>query len=191
MNTHDTLGQLKAAARADAFARRAAAHGVADPAPAQRALTALLEPLGPRVVAGYMAMRTEIDPAPVMAALHARGARICVPVIEGRGRPLRFREWTPDAPMVPGPFGARVPAEGDWLEPDALIVPLVAFDGGLNRLGYGGGFYDRTLAGLRAARPTFAAGFAYAAQQAEALPLEPTDQPLDAIVTEAGVLRRG
>jgi 5-formyltetrahydrofolate cyclo-ligase len=90
--------------------------------------------------------------------------------------------------MVAGPFGALIPEAGDDVVPEVLIVPLVAFDRAGNRLGYGGGFYDRTLEGLRAARPTFAIGFAYAAQEAEALPLEPTDQPLDAIVTEAETL---
>jgi 5-formyltetrahydrofolate cyclo-ligase len=143
-----------------------------------------------RTLAGYMAMRTEIDPMPAMAAMAGEG-RVCVPVIAGKGKPLRFREWSPEADMSDGPFGARVPAAGDWLEPEVLIVPLVAFDRGGNRLGYGGGFYDRTLERLRAARPTLAIGFAWAAQEAEALPLEPTDQPLDMIVTEAEVIRFG
>ena len=81
-----------------------------------------------------------------------------------------------------------MPETGAWLVPEVLIVPLVAFDRAGGRLGYGGGFYDRTLARLRAARPTLAVGFAYAAQEADRLPLEPTDQPLDAIVTERGVI---
>ena len=91
--------------------------------------------------------------------------------------------------MIDGPFGARVPAVEDWIEPEVLIVPLVAFDARGNRLGYGGGFYDRTLERLRAKRPTLAIGFAFDAQEADALPLEPTDQPLDLIVTESRVLR--
>ncbi len=185
-----SLDTLKADARAAAFARRAEAHGAVDPSPALDLLLAELTGAGGNVVAGYMAMRTEIDPAPVMRRLHAEGARICVPVIEGKDQPLKFREWTPGCALEDGPFGAKVPAEGDWLEPDALIVPLVAFDARLNRLGYGGGFYDRTLEGLRARKPVAAIGFAYAAQEADALPLEPTDQPLNALVTEKGVLRR-
>jgi 5-formyltetrahydrofolate cyclo-ligase len=83
-----------------------------------------------------------------------------------------------------------IPEAGDWLDPDILIVPLVAFDGRLNRLGYGGGFYDRTLARLRAAGPLRAIGFAYAAQELPGIPADATDQPLDAVVTERGVLRR-
>jgi 5-formyltetrahydrofolate cyclo-ligase len=89
--------------------------------------------------------------------------------------------------MVEGPFGAKIPEAGADVIPEVLIVPLVAFDARGFRLGYGGGFYDRTLEGLRARGPVVAVGFAYGAQEAEALPLEPTDQRLDAIVTEAGV----
>jgi 5-formyltetrahydrofolate cyclo-ligase len=91
--------------------------------------------------------------------------------------------------MIEGAFGAQVPETGEEIVPELLIVPLVAFDRAGNRLGYGGGFYDRTLERLRAARPdTLAVGFAYSAQEAESLPLEPTDQTLDAIVTEAFTL---
>ncbi len=79
-----------------------------------------------------------------------------------------------------------MPEAGEWLTPAALIVPLVAYDGALIRLGYGGGFYDRTLERLRAEAHAPAIGFAYAAQRAEGLPREATDQPLDAVVTEAG-----
>ena len=81
-----------------------------------------------------------------------------------------------------------MPAVDDFIEPEILIVPLVAFDRKGGRLGYGGGFYDRTLQALRASRPTLAIGFAFAAQEADSLPLEPTDQPLDLIVTERGVI---
>jgi 5-formyltetrahydrofolate cyclo-ligase len=89
--------------------------------------------------------------------------------------------------MVVGEFGALIPAEGAWIEPEVLIVPLVGFDARGNRLGYGGGFYDRTLEGLRAKRPTLAVGFAFSAQLLSDLPLEPTDQPLDVIITEDGL----
>ncbi len=91
--------------------------------------------------------------------------------------------------MIDGPFGARVPAAGSWITPAALIVPLLAFDRDGFRLGYGGGFYDRTLERLRAAAPVLAVGFAFAGQEMETVPTEPTDQRLDAIVSEAGVIR--
>ena len=105
------------------------------------------------------------------------------------GLPLPFRIWTPDTPLVEGKYGTQWPADGPDVEPHVLIVPLVAFDRTGNRLGYGGGFYDRTLAALRALRPTLAIGYAFAAQELPDLPLEPTDQPLDAIVTEVETLR--
>ncbi|OAN72655.1 5-formyltetrahydrofolate cyclo-ligase [Jannaschia sp. EhC01] len=188
MTTDPTPPNAKGDARTIAFAARKIAHAqAAEKTPA--ATGHLLEVIGPakgRIISGYMPIRTELSPLPAMAALFAAGARLCVPVIKGAGQPLDFREWTPDAPMESGPFGARIPAGGDWLMPDTLIVPLVAFDARLNRLGYGGGFYDRTLERLRTAAPTRAIGFAYAAQELSEVPQEPTDQPLDALITENG-----
>jgi len=175
----------KAEARKAAFARRKAAHGQGLDAAAQAHLRAYLVPHAGAALAGYMPIRTEIDPLPVMADW---SGPVCVPVIVGTGQPLVFHRWTPGEEMVAGPFGARVPALAVPVVPDVLIVPLVAFDAQGGRLGYGGGFYDRTLARLRAARPTLAAGFAYAAQEAADLPRNATDQPLDAIVTETGVM---
>ncbi len=178
----------KAALRKAAFAARKVAHQRAS-AHMPAATAHLLRLLGPvRCVAGYMPIRSEIDPRLAMTDLAAQGARIGVPVIESAGAPLRFREWSPGCAMVAGPFGALVPAEGDWMTPEALIVPLVAFDAALNRLGYGGGFYDRTLEGLRRAGPVRAVGFAYSAQELPDIPAEPTDQRLDALVTENGPL---
>ena len=101
---------------------------------------------------------------------------------------LLFSRWDPECALKDGPFGARIPQIDQFFEPEILIVPLVAFDRQGGRLGYGGGFYDRTLEGLRQRRRTLAIGFAYCAQEAKALPLEPTDQPLDMIVTEQGVI---
>jgi len=181
---------VKAAARAAAFARRRVAFEAGDRAAGAARLLSVLQAYRGRDIAGYMAMRTEIDPLAAMADM-ARDGRVCVPVIAGNGLPLLFRQWTPGAAMIDGPFGAQVPAAGDVIVPEVLIVPLVAFDRAGNRLGYGGGFYDRTLQRLRAARPTVAIGFAWAAQEAGCLPLEPTDQPLDMLVTEAGVMRFG
>ncbi|WP_127900886.1 5-formyltetrahydrofolate cyclo-ligase [Solirhodobacter olei] len=180
-----SLPEAKAAARKSAFAARKAAFAAGQGDAAAR-LSEVLAAQAGKVLAGYMPMRTEIDPLPAMAA---HDGPVCVPVIEGPGRPLRFRRWTPGARMVAGDFGALIPEAGDWLEPEVLIVPLVAFDARLYRLGYGGGFYDRTLEGLRARRPTLAIGFAFSAQEMADLPLEPTDQPLDLVVTEADVRR--
>ncbi len=180
------LPDIKAAPRKAAFARRRAAFDTAGPGAAGR-LAEVLAGYRGVPLSGYMAIRTEIDPAPVMAEAAAHGM-VGVPVIQGAGRPLRFSRWEPDGALKDGPFGARIPVVDDYFEPEILIVPLVAFDVRGGRLGYGGGFYDRTLEGLRARRATLAIGFAFDAQEADSLPLEPTDQPLDMIVTENRVL---
>ncbi|PKP73259.1 MAG: 5-formyltetrahydrofolate cyclo-ligase [Alphaproteobacteria bacterium HGW-Alphaproteobacteria-6] len=180
-----SLAAAKAAARTAAFARRKAAFAARGAGDAE-ILRRVLAGYAGRRLAGYMPMRTEIDPLPAMAA-HA--GPVAVPVIEGPGRPLRFRSWTADARMMPGTFGALVPEAGDWIEPQVLIVPLLAFDRRGFRLGYGGGFYDRTLEGLRAAGPVIVIGFAFAAQEVAAVPVEPTDQRLDLIVTETATIR--
>ena len=177
------IDEEKAAARKAAFAARkeAFARGQGQ---AAELLADVLAPHRGRVLAGYMAMRTEIDP---MAAMAAHQGPVGVPVILGAGQALKFREWSPGCAMVPGEFGARVPAEGAWVEPEVLIVPLVGFDARGYRLGYGGGFYDRTLAGLRARHPVLAVGFAFAAQELPEVPIDQYDQRLDVIVTEAGI----
>lgn len=182
------LEDAKAAARKAGFAARKAAHD-----PIRSAAGPLSEVLaGYRGVplAGYAQMRTEIDPTPAMEEAAAHGI-VGLPVIMAAATPVKFRTWAPGCEMVPGEFGAQIPAKGDWIEPEILIVPLVAFSRAGGRLGYGGGFYDRTLEGLRAKRATLAIGFAYAAQEMDDLPLEPTDQPLDLIVTERGVIEPG
>lgn len=181
-----TLEEDKRAARVAAFARREAAHLAAGPGRAGH-LSSLLAGHRGVALSGYMAMRSEIDPLPAMEEAAAHGP-VCVPVIEAKGRPLKFALWEPGCAMIDGPFGARVPAVLEFIEPEILIVPLVAFSRNGGRLGYGGGFYDRTLEMLRAKRPTLAVGFAYGAQEDPDLPLEPTDQPLDVIVTEAEVI---
>lgn len=186
------LPEQKAALRKAQFAARKAAREAAEPDAAETARDHFLASrmaTGCAVISGYRPIRTELDPTPLMVALIEAGHRMCVPVIEGAGRPLRFREWTPESPMEEGAFGALIPASGDWLEPELLIAPLLAFDAQGWRLGYGGGFYDRTLEGLRAKRRTLAVGFAYAGQEVDAVPTDPTDQRLDAIVTEKGLIR--
>ncbi|MDK3018130.1 5-formyltetrahydrofolate cyclo-ligase [Pseudodonghicola flavimaris] len=180
------LAAAKAAARKAAFARRRAAHE-AGGAGRAGVLSSVLAGYRGVPLAGYMPIRTEIDPRPAMAEAAAHGP-VAVPVIVAEAAPLRFALWEPEAEMVAGAFGAAVPARPEYVEPEILIVPLVAFDAAGNRLGYGGGFYDRTLEALRARRATLAIGFAYEAQAALDLPLEPTDQPLDLIVTERRVI---
>ena len=181
-----TLAAEKDAARKAAFARR---KPLFDQATAAQAgyLSEVLEGYRGVSVSGFMPIRTEIDPRAAMAEAAAYGD-VGVPVIQRAAQPLKFARWTPDAEMVAGPFGAYVPANLEYFEPEILIVPLLAFNRQGGRLGYGGGFYDRTLEMLRARRATLAIGFAFAGQESDDIPLEPTDQPLDMVVTEAGVI---
>jgi 5-formyltetrahydrofolate cyclo-ligase len=180
------LAAIKAQARKDGFARRKVAFD-AHPAGAAGHLSSILAGYRGGPMSGYMPIRTEIDPIAAMAEASAYGP-VGVPVITGAGQPLLFSRWEPDCEMIAGQFGAQIPAVDDFFEPEIVIVPLVAFDRNGGRLGYGGGFYDRTLEGLRAKRATLAIGFAFAGQEANGLPLEPTDQPLDMIVTQTGVI---
>jgi 5-formyltetrahydrofolate cyclo-ligase len=177
------MSDIKALARNTAYAVRKPAFA-AGQGQAAEILADFLAGQAGKVLSGYMPMRTEIDPLPAMAA---HQGPVGVPVIIGKGLPLRFREWTPGARMVEGAFKALIPEEGVWVEPEVLIVPMLAFDARGYRLGYGGGFYDRTLEGLRARGPVLAVGFAFAAQEVAEVPTDATDQRLDAVVTEKGV----
>ncbi len=185
-DTMTTLEETKAKARTEAFGRRKLAFDQSHGAVAGR-LSEVLAGYRGVALAGYMPIRTEIDPIPAMEEAAAHGT-VGVPVIVADRQPLVFSRWTPDGEMRAGPFGAQVPLIDDFFEPEILIVPLVAFTRNGGRLGYGGGFYDRTLEGLRKKRGTLAIGFAFAGQEAEQLPLETTDQTLDLIVTENEII---
>ncbi|NCW53036.1 MAG: 5-formyltetrahydrofolate cyclo-ligase [Rhodobacteraceae bacterium] len=176
----------KAQMRKAAFVRRKAAHA-RDMGNAAAVLSSFLAGYRGVDLAGYMPIRTEINPLPAMEEAAAHG-RVGVPVILGEGQPLKFSEWSPEGEMKDGPFGAKIPFEDRFFEPEIVIVPLVAFDVKGGRLGYGGGFYDRTLQLLRSQRPTLAVGFAYSDQIAKDLPLETTDQPLDLVITEREII---
>jgi 5-formyltetrahydrofolate cyclo-ligase len=133
-------------------------------------------------VAGVWPRADEMDLRPLWHALHAAGARVLLPQTPARGHPLIFRLWQPGCAMLPERFGTYCP-DGPELAPDLILVPLLAFDSTGHRLGYGGGFYDRTLA----AHPAVPAiGFAYAAQHVPAVPTEPHDRLLCTIITEHG-----
>jgi 5-formyltetrahydrofolate cyclo-ligase len=177
------MSDIKALAREAAFAARKTAFAKGQGQAAEILADFLADQKG-RVLSGYMPMRTEIDPLPAMAA---HQGPVGVPVIIGKGLPLRFREWSPGARMVEGAFKALIPEDGAWVEPQVLIVPMLAFDARGYRLGYGGGFYDRTLEGLRAKGPVLAVGFAFSAQEVAEVPTDATDQRLDVVVTEKGI----
>jgi 5-formyltetrahydrofolate cyclo-ligase len=144
-------------------------------------------PLGEgTIVAGYSPIRSECDPIPLMRSLAAKGAQLALPVIGGKEKLLTFSEWRQGGHLMAGPFGILQPRpEAMPLEPDIILVPLAAFDRRLRRIGYGMGYYDRTLADLRRQRrPVVAVGIAFAAQEVEAIPSAEHDQHLDLVLTE-------
>jgi 5-formyltetrahydrofolate cyclo-ligase len=141
------------------------------------------------VVAGYWPFRSEIDPRPLMRRLARLGAIPALPVTPAKGSdaPLSFRVWRPASPLARSAFGVHEPDAGaDPVEPDLLLVPLLAFDDRGHRLGYGAGHYDRTLARLKTFKPIAAIGLAFAAQQVARLPDDPHDEVLDGVLTERG-----
>ncbi len=181
---------LKAQCRKAAFAARKIAHAEDHGNAANAQLNSYLKSQDHlATVAAYMPIRTEVSPLPAMKKAHARGQRVCVPVVIEAGAPLEFHEWTPDGEMVEGDFGAMIPKDAALVLPDIVIAPLVAFDMAGYRLGYGGGFYDRSLEQLSEIKKVQVVGFAYSAQEVMMVPREETDYPLDAIITERGILR--
>jgi 5-formyltetrahydrofolate cyclo-ligase len=176
----------KAALRLEAAARREKAHARIDQHPAVERLDDELKPFAGHPISFYMPMRTEIDPRPAMVRAVLRGP-VLLPVTR-KGQPLLFRHWQPGAAMERDRFGCEFPGkEQQTGTPEVLVVPMLAFDGVGHRLGYGGGYYDRTLAMLRAGGPVTAIGFAFSAQETTRLPATTWDQRLDGVVTEREV----
>lgn len=182
-----SVAEQKREARKAAFERRKLADAAVTSQANEHLLSAVRSVPG-TIVSGYWPIRTEIDPRTALSEL-TDTHDICLPVVGADASPLAFRQWTPNTPMVVGAFGAAIPEPLVEMTPTILIVPLAAFTDEGHRLGYGGGYYDRSLEQLRASAHTFAVGFAYEIQRADGLPQEPTDQPLDAIVTETGIRR--
>ncbi|MCL6607436.1 MAG: 5-formyltetrahydrofolate cyclo-ligase [Geminicoccaceae bacterium] len=190
------MREAKAALRAQMRALRKA-RGPAERGPAGQAVAARLAellrelPTGP--VAIFHALPEEIDTAPAIARIAATGRSVVLPRQAGRARPLDFHAFRPGDPLMPGPFGVLEPiAVAPRLEPAVLFVPVLAFDRRGGRLGYGAGFYDRTIAELKArgaAPPVI--GLAFAFQEVAEVPLGPSDARLDAIVTECELIRVG
>jgi len=141
------------------------------------------------LVSGFSSIGSEINPVPLMRRLAERGARLALPVVVGRGRPLVLRAWAFGEPLAKGVWGIREPPpEAAEVDPDILLVPLAAFDRTGHRIGYGAGYYDLTLAGLRARKPIVAVGLAYAAQEIAAVPATERDARLDLVLTEREVI---
>jgi 5-formyltetrahydrofolate cyclo-ligase len=179
----------KAPLRAEAAERRAqaaAAHPLAGQTLAAVFPAGLIPPSG-SVVAGYWPFRSEIDPRPLLERVSRLGLKAALPVTPPKGsdEALSFRLWDPTHDLARGHFGVHEPpAHAATVEPDLVLVPMLAFDLGGHRLGYGAGHYDRTLERLRALKPVTAIGLAFAAQQVQRLPADPHDQKLDGVVTE-------
>lgn len=141
-------------------------------------------------VSGYWPIGDEIDPRPLMQALAARGHELCLPVVIAGGQPLLFRRWRAGDELVAAGFETFVPGPAAApMQPDVLLVPLLAFDRNLYRLGYGAGYYDRTIAVVRSeARSRTALGIAFALQEVAAVPTGPGDERLDAVATEREIV---
>ena len=145
----------------------------------------LFERYGP-LVAGYLPIGSEIDPLPLMERLEGEGARLALPRLETDGS-MTFRAWSSNDAIEKAAMGLRQPIESaEMVHPTLVLMPLLAFDGHGTRLGYGKGFYDRTVSGLRVNGRVFACGVGFHAQMLDQLPAEPHDQPLDWAVTERG-----
>ena len=179
------LQAAKAAARKLAREKRATLANIEAPARLAKAMLAQHAPPKGAIIAGYWPMGEELDPRPLMLALASRGHAMALPVTPPRGQPLAFRAWVPGAALRPGPMGTSEPVAGEELRPDVVLVPLLAFDRAGRRLGYGGGYYDRTLAELPGAK---AIGIAYAGQEMPEVPAGPQDFRLPLIATEDSVI---
>lgn len=141
----------------------------------------------PALVSAYCAMGEELDPSRLLERLASQGYVTALPVITPLGSPLIFRAWRPGEPLVPRKWGIREPTDqAQIVEPDVLLVPLLAFDRAGGRLGYGGGYYDRTLGRLRSLKQIVAIGLAFAEQELERVPVQTHDQPLDWVLTPDG-----
>ena len=181
----------KAILRREALARRDAlpARERADAAAAIAARPFPIEVAPGAIVSGFVPMRSEINPLPLLQRLADREIRLALPVVVGRGQPLRMRLWKFGDPLQSGVWGIKEPnLDAPEAEPDILIVPLAAFDRGGHRIGYGAGYYDMTINALRARKSITAIGIAFAAQEIEAVPATPRDARLDLVLTEREVI---
>lgn len=144
----------------------------------------------PAIVSAFLPIGEEIDPTPLMQRLSGEGYSLALPVMEAKGHPLVFRAWAPGEPLAETMWGIREPlASAPAVEPDVVLGPLLAFDADGYRLGYGGGFYDRTLARLRSLKRVVAVGLAYDGQRVDAVPHVDYDERLDWVLTPSGPIR--
>jgi 5-formyltetrahydrofolate cyclo-ligase len=188
----DAKSQLRQAAlakRTEVARARGSAAALALPARVGAVLPAMLEGIK---IASYWPIGSEIDVRPTMELLTARGARVALPVVLQSGSALMFRHWVPGQALDSGPFGTlHPPASAQTLTPHVILLPLLAFDARGGRLGYGAGFYDRTLHQLRAAQALACWGIGFDEQEVPAVPLEAGDAKLDGIITDQRTITAG
>jgi len=141
------------------------------------------------IVSGFMPMRSEINPLPLMRKLAAQGAQLALPVIQGRGKPLLMRAWSFGAPLEARQWGIKEPTDdAPVVDPDVLLVPLACFDRAGHRVGYGAGYFDKTIRALRAKKSVTAVGLAFAVQEIARVPATEFDEALDLVLTEREVI---
>jgi 5-formyltetrahydrofolate cyclo-ligase len=177
--------------RADAIVRRdALAPELRQAAAEAIAARPFLLPILPgMIVSGFMPLKSEINPLPLMQKLAEAGARLALPAIAGRGNPLVMRAWEFGGPLDRGQWGIREPKpEAPEVAPDIMLVPLLAFDRRGHRIGYGAGYYDMTINRVRGLKPVIAIGVAFAAQEVPEVPASPRDERLDLVLTEREVI---
>lgn len=191
MDQATNIAQQKSTLRAAALARRdampAAERQAAAEALAARGLPITVEPGA--IVSGFMPMKTEINPLPLLRKLAGAGAKLALPCIDGRGKPLIMRAYQFGDAFKSGQWGIREPMpDAPEVKPDILLVPLACFDRSGQRIGYGAGYYDRTIAGLRALKKITAIGVAFAIQEIPQVPATERDERLDFVLTEKEII---
>jgi 5-formyltetrahydrofolate cyclo-ligase len=186
-----SVSEDKARLREQAFARRDAMSGD-ERAAAAETIAARPFPVAVApgaIVSGFFPIRSEINPLPLMRRLVAAGAKLALPVVAGRGKPLILRAYAFGDPLKSGQWGIREPApEAPEVLPDVMLVPLAAFDRRGHRIGYGAGYYDLTINRVRSLKPVTAVGIAFAVQETAAVPETPRDARLDLVLTEREVI---
>jgi 5-formyltetrahydrofolate cyclo-ligase len=178
----------KAALRAEALARRGQVSADAATAFGARLAargTAFAKEQGAKLASAFWAINDEVPTLPLLETLAESRIATALPVMMGFGRPLEFRQWAPGSPLAETKWGIMEPVPAPEVFPDLVFVPLLAFDRRGNRLGYGAGFYDRTLARLRARHSILAVGVGFAVQEFSAIPAEPYDEKLDYVLTDS------
>jgi 5-formyltetrahydrofolate cyclo-ligase len=191
MNSAAQTSHLKARLRAEALAQRDALPADARQAAAETiAARPFPVDVAPgAIVSGYSPMKSELSPLPLMRKLADAGAKLALPVVQGRGRPLLMRAWNFGEPLAEGAWNIRQPkSDAPEVLPDILLVPLAAFDRTGHRIGYGAGYYDLTIAALRTIKTITAIGLAFAAQEIENVHATPRDARLDLVLTEAEII---